>query len=68
MPRSDGPRSPEGNRRPGPRPYPPTVDGKLEAILKRLGRIEAMLIDLRDGNTGGDPNRPKYYIDPDVFR
>jgi hypothetical protein len=58
----------DGRRRPAPRPYPATVEDRLLDVLRRLGRIEAMLIDLRDANAATDADKPKYYIDRDLFR
>lgn len=53
------------------KPMPETTDGKLEDIIKRLGRIEKHLIDIRDDRTvvakpEGEPG-PKLKYDPEDF-
>jgi len=47
------------------RPMPETTDGKLEDIIRRLGRIEKHLIDLK-GNPP-PPGRLSYQRDVDSF-
>lgn len=53
------------------KPMPDTTDGKLEDIIKRLGRIEKHLIDIRDNRPAElKPERepePKLKYDPDEF-
>ena len=52
------------------RPMPETTDGKLEDIIRRLGRVEKHLIDIRDGRSAGGPAEvkpPKLKYEPDEF-
>lgn len=54
------------------RPMPETTDGKLEEIIRRLGRVEKHLIDIRDGRSGrsggpGEVRPPKLRYEPDEF-
>ena len=51
--------------KPTPRPLPVTVEGKLDEIIKRLGRVEKHLIDLK-GNPP-PPGRLRYLPEPDSF-
>jgi len=44
------------------KPRPVTVEQKLDDILKRLGRIEKHLIDIRD-NVELPPGQPRYVIE-----
>ena len=49
---------------------PETTDGKLEDIIRRLGRVEKHLIDIRDGRSAGGPAEvkpPKLKYEPDEF-
>lgn len=55
------------NQNTGPlKPRPITVEQKLDDIIKRLGRIEKHLIDIRD-NIELPPGQPRYVIDRSQF-
>ena len=51
------------------KPMPETTDGKLEDIIRRLGRIEKHLIDVRDGRPAehrpAEPAGPKLRYEPE---
>jgi hypothetical protein len=55
------------------KPMPETTDGKLEDIIKRLGRVEMHLIDIKEGRQGRnaerkpEPAAPKTAYDPETF-
>lgn len=55
------------------RPMPETTDGKLEDIIRRLGRIEMHLIDIREGRrerpgeVKAAPAAPKLKYEQDEF-
>ena len=48
------------------RPKPVTVDEKLDDIIRRLGRVEKHLIDVRD-SVETTPGQPRYVIEPPQF-
>lgn len=48
------------------RPKPITVEQKLDDIIRRLGRIEKHLIDVRD-SVETTPGQPRYVIEPPQF-
>lgn len=48
------------------RPKPVTVEQKLDEIIRRLGRIEKHLIDVRD-SVETTPGQPRYVIEPPQF-
>lgn len=53
--------------RPRPdRPKPVTVEEKLDDIIRRLGRVEKHLIDVRD-SVETTPGQPRYVIEPPQF-
>jgi hypothetical protein len=55
------------------KPMPETTDGKLEDIIRRLGRVEMHLIDIKEGRPGRvtepkpEPSAPKTTYDPPEF-
>ncbi|HEX8339356.1 MAG TPA: hypothetical protein VF624_00465 [Tepidisphaeraceae bacterium] len=48
------------------RPKPVTVEQKLDDIIRRLGRIEKHLIDVRE-SVETTPGQPRYVIEPPQF-
>jgi hypothetical protein len=52
---------------------PDTTDGKLEDIIRRLGRVEMHLIDIKEGRPGRTAENktevpvPKVTYDPEAF-
>lgn len=74
-PRSDAPNATsEATARPDvgsqeraqPKAKPVTTEHKLDDILRRLGRIEKHLIDIRD-SVELAPGQPRYVIEPPQF-
>jgi hypothetical protein len=49
-----------------PKPRPLTTEAKLDDALKRLGRIEKHLIDIRDA-LHTEPGQPRYVIERNNF-
>ncbi len=58
--------SADGSEARPPRQMPTTIDGLLADVIKRLGRIEKHLIDIRD-NVQTEPGRPRYVIDRNIL-
>jgi hypothetical protein len=55
------------------KPMPDTTDGKLEDIIRRLGRVEMHLIDIKEGRPGRaaenktEVTTPKLKYDAEAF-
>ena len=55
------------------KPMPDTTDGKLEDIIRRLGRVEMHLIDIKEGRPArpaenkADVTPPQAKYEPETF-